>query len=218
MEIKDIFPIWDRLSDEQKQLIEETSARKTVEAGKLIGCIANKCIGLIIVETGQLRAFVVGETGREVTICRLFDKDIYLLSASCVLSGIQFEVSLEAEKATTYWVIPPDVFQRLMEESTVVANYTNKLMASLLSEVMWLMDNVMFKSFDSRLASFLLDEAANEQSNTLDITHEKIANHLGSAREVVTRMLRYFQTEGMVRLSRGKIELIDIKGLRRMIE
>lgn len=131
-----------------------------------------------------------------------------------MLSGIQFEVSLEAEKDTEYWVIPPDVFQQLMEESVPVSNYTNKLMASLLSEVMWLIDNVMFKSFDSRLAEFLLEESANEGGNVLDITHEKIANHLGSAREVVTRMLKYFQSEGIVKLSRGKIEITDIKKMK----
>ena len=101
-----------------------------------------------------------------------------------------------------------------MEESVPVSNYTNKLMASLLSEVMWLIDNVMFKSFDSRLAEFLLEESANEGGNVLDITHEKIANHLGSAREVVTRMLKYFQSEGIVKLSRGKIEITDIKKMK----
>ena len=214
MEIKDMLPIWNKLTDEQKNLLERTSSKRKIEKGNLLSSKINKCIGLVIIETGQLRAFIVSETGREITLCRLFERDIYLLTASCVLSGIQFEVNLEAEKDTEYWVIPPDVFQQLMEESVPVSNYTNKLMASLLSEVMWLIDNVMFKSFDSRLAEFLLEESANEGGNVLDITHEKIANHLGSAREVVTRMLKYFQSEGIVKLSRGKIEITDIKKMK----
>ena len=84
-----------------------------------------------------------------------------------------------------------------------MANYTNELMASRFSEVMWLMEQVMWKSLDKRVAAFLLEEASIEGSSVLKITHEAIANHLGTHREVITRMLRYFQSEGMVRLSRG---------------
>ena len=96
-----------------------------------------------------------------------------------------------------------------MEESAPAANYTNQIMASRFSEVMWLIEQIMWKSFDRRLAAFLLEESALEDSRVLKITHEKIANHMGTAREVVTRMLRYFQNEGMVQLSRGTIEITD---------
>ena len=80
----------------------------------------------------------------------------------------------------------------------------------------WLMDQVMWKSFDKRLAGFLLEESVLEETDTLKITHEKIASHMGTAREVVTRMLKYFQTEGLVRLSRGAVEILDRKGLSRL--
>jgi CRP/FNR family transcriptional regulator len=79
---------------------------------------------------------------------------------------------------------------------------------------MWLMEQNMFKSFDKRLASFLLEEMAIDGQKNLKITHEKIASHMGTAREVVTRMLRYFQSEGMVRLTRGAIEILDEKKLQ----
>ena len=72
--------------------------------------------------------------------------------------------------------------------------------------------------FDKRLALFLLEESALEGSACLKMTHERIANHLGTAREVVTRMLRYFQSEGMVRLSRGEIAITDEKALRKLVE
>ena len=78
---------------------------------------------------------------------------------------------------------------------------------------MWLMDQVLFKSMDSRLAAFLIYESNIEESNELMITHEKIANHIGTAREVVTRMLKYFQGENMVKLSRGSILITDRKKL-----
>ena len=151
-----------------------------------------------------------------MVISRLFDRDLCLLSASCIMRSIQFEVTIEAEKDTELWVISPEVYQSLMEVSAPVANYTNELMASRFSEVMWLMEQVMWKSMDKRLAAFLLEEAAIEGTSALKITHETIANHLGSHREVVTRMLRYFQSEGMVRLSRGMVQLLDEEKLRRL--
>ena len=103
-----------------------------------------------------------------------------------------------------------------MEKSAAVANYTNELMASRFSEVMWLVEQVMWKSFDKRLAAFLLEESTLDNSDTLTITHDKIAAHMGTAREVVTRMLRYFQSEGMVSLSRGSVKLTDRKHLEEL--
>ena len=116
------------------------------------------------------------------------------------------------------WIIPPHIFQRLKNESAAMANYSNDLMASRFSEVMWLMEQIMWKSFDKRLAAFLLEEAALEETNQLKITHEAIGNHLGNPREVVTRMLRYFQSEGMVNLSRGTVEITNEKKLRSLAE
>jgi CRP/FNR family transcriptional regulator len=94
-----------------------------------------------------------------------------------------------------------------------LACYTLELMATRFSEVMWLMEQVMWKSLDKRIAAFLLEESAIEDSDTLKLTHETIANHLGSPREVITRMLRYFQSEGIVRLSRGAVTITDTAAL-----
>lgn len=217
MELKDVFPVWDKLTKTEQQLLNKVSSKHKIEKGTLLHEGSTNCVGLVLVEKGQFRAYIVSETGKEVTLYRLLERDICLFSASCVLSGIQFEVNIEAEKDCEFWIIPPVVFQSLMEESAPVANYANKLMASRFSDVMWLMDQVMFKSFDVRLAEFLISECNTEETDILEITHEKIANHLGTAREVVTRMLKYFQNEGMVKLSRGKIEIIDRKKLEKLI-
>ena len=141
-----------------------------------------------------------------------------LFSASCMMRSIQFDVTIEAEKDTELWSIPSEIYQSLMEESAPVANYTNEVMASRFSDVMWLIEQIMWKSLDKRVAAFLLEEAVIEETQILKITHEAIANHLGSHREVITRMLRYFQNEGMVRLSRGTIELVDSNRLESLCE
>lgn len=176
------------------------------------------CIGLLLIRSGQLRVFVLSDEGREITLYRLFDMDICLFSASCVMPDIQFNIVVEAEKDTQMWIIPPCLYKELMQESAAVANYSNQLISSRFSEVMWLMEQIMWKSFDKRLAGFLLEECALESSEVLKITHEKIANHMGTAREVVTRMLRYFQSEGMVKLTRGTIEITDSKKLEELNE
>ena len=136
-----------------------------------------------------------------------------LLSASCMIHSIQFDIIIEAEKDTSLWLIPTETYKSLMEESASAANYTNELMASRFTDVMWLMEQIMWKSLDKRVASFLLEESSIEKTSTLKITHETIANHLGTHREVITRMLRYFQNEGMVKLSRGTVVILDEKKL-----
>ena len=213
MEFVDCFPIWKDLTPAQRQTLSAAVTSRTVPSGTVIHREGLNCTGLLLVQSGQLRAYILSDEGREITIYRLIERDVCLFSASCIMHSIQFDVSIEAEKDTQVWVIPPDVYQALMEESAAAANYVNTLMSGRFSEVVWLMEQVLWKRMDQRLADFLLQESALEGAASLSITHEKIANHLGSAREVVTRMLRYFQSEGLVALSRGRVELTDRKGL-----
>ena len=216
MELARYFPIWDKLNPDQQQRVASTSILHRVDGGTLLHDGGPDCLGLLLVKSGQLRAYMLSEEGREITICRFFEMDICLFSASCVMRNMQFSVFIEAEKDSEVFVIPACLYQNLMDESLPLANFSHNLITSHLSEVMWLMEQIMWKSFDKRLAAFLLEECAVEGSNSLKITHEKIANHMGTAREVVTRMLRYFQSEGMVRLTRGTVDITDEKKLREL--
>ena len=209
MSFSDYFPIWNKMTPEHKQRLTDSADFLKVKAGTVVHNGSMDCLGLLLIQSGQLRVYTLSSEGREITLYRLFDHDICLFSASCVMPNIQFEVIIEAEKDAEMWVLPSCLFKDLMEESAVVANYANQLISSRFSEVMWLMEQIMWKSFDKRLASFLMEESVLEDSTSLKITHEKIANHMGTAREVVTRMLRYFQSEGMVKLTRGTVEIVD---------
>ena len=209
MDFQDYFPVWNRLTAaQQNQLLTGLTSRKA-KKGTILHNGSADCTGLLLIKTGQLRAYILSDEGREITIYRLFDRDMCLFSASCILNSIQFEITITAEKDTEFWLIPSELYKNLLTESAPLANYTNELMAARFSDVMWLIEQVLWKSLDKRLATFLLEEAAIEDSNELKITHEIIANHLGSHREVITRMLRYFQSEGIVKLSRGKITLLN---------
>lgn len=213
MDISGYFPIWEKLNADERKTLSEAAQKRFVEKDTLVYGGSADCIGLFVIRSGQLRAYILSDEGREITIYRLFERDICLFSASCMMSSIQFDISIEAEKDTELWVIPTAVYKNLMENSAVIANYTNEIMASRFSEVMWLIEQIMWKSFDKRLAAFLLEESNLEGADALKLTHERIANHLGTAREVVTRMLNYFQSEEMITLTRGEIFIKDRKRL-----
>ena len=214
MEFSEYLPFWNQLSVQQQQLIAEVVEYRKVAKGTHIHDSSSECLGLVMVRSGQLRTYILSEDGREITLSRLFEYDVSLLSASCVMPDLQLNVMIEAEKDSELWSIPACLFKNLADKSLAVSNFSRNLISSNFSELMWLMEQIMWKSFDKRLAGFLLEEASIEEDSNLKITHEKIANHLGTAREVVTRMLRYFQSEGMVKLTRGTIEIVDDKKMR----
>ncbi len=207
MEFQSCFPVWGNLSDVQQNHILDSLISREIKAGTVIHNGSADCTGLLLVRSGQLRVYILSEEGREITIYRLFDRDICLFSASCIMRSIQFDITIEAEKDTCLWVIPAETYQQIMAESASLSNFTNEVMAARFSEVMWLIEQIMWKSMDKRIAAFLLEESAIEGTDRLAITHETIAKHLGTHREVVTRILRYLQSEGMIKLSRGVVEI-----------
>ena len=218
MDFQSYFPIWNKLTAAQQERILGGLMERKVIKGTVIHNGSMDCTGLLLVKSGQLRAYILSDEGREITIYRLFDRDMCLFSASCIMRSIQFEITIEAEKDTELWVIPADVYKSIMEKSAPVSNYTNELMATRFSDVMWLIEQILWKSLDKRVAAFLLEEASIEGTNELKITHETIANHLGSHREVITRMLRYFQGEEMVRLSRGIVTILDEEKIKHLLD
>lgn len=213
MDISNHFPIWNKLTPAQQDAIKGSARLHNATKGTIIHNGSLDCIGVLVIKSGQMRAYSLSDDGREITVYRLFDMDVCLFSASCMMPDVQFDIIIEAEKDCEFWIIPTPVFKELMDESAHVANFAIQIMASRFSDVMWLMEQIMWKSFDKRLAAFLIEESNIEESDVLKITHEKIGNHLGNPREVVTRMLRYFQGEGMVALTRGTIEITNRKAL-----
>lgn len=218
MAFSSFFPVWERLTPQQQATLSGSMFSRRVRRGDVIHQGDADCTGLLLVKSGQLRAFMLSEDGQEITLYRLFERDLCLFSASCMMRSIQFDITIQAEKDAELWVIPAETYRQVMEESAPLSNFTNEVMAARFSDVMWLIEQVLWKSFDRRLAAFLLEESAIEGTRTLKITHELIGNHMGNPREVVTRMLRYFQGEGLVRLSRGTVEIVDEIALRGLAE
>lgn len=216
MQLESFFPIWNKIELEQQEKLRKSAIKKTIKKGTILCDGGKECTGLVLICKGLLRAYMLSEDGREVTLYRLFDRDICLLCASCVMTNIQFDIIIEAESDTEAWVILPWIYRSVQQDSLVFSNYMNDLLAMNLSEIMWMVEQIMWKSFDKRLAGFLIEESMIEDTSILKITHEKIANHLGTAREVVTRMLKHFQTEGLVNLRRGVVEITDFDKLEEL--
>lgn len=218
MSIADYFPIYNKLSAADQAALSSVATLRSVPAGTILHRGSADCLGLLLIRSGQLRAYISSEEGKEITVYRLLEQDICLLSASCIMNSLQFEIMISAQKDTEFYLIPAEFYKGLMERSAEVANYTNQIMATRFTDVVWLLEQVMWKSMDKRLANFLLEESALENSMQLKLTHEVIAGHLGTAREVITRMLKYFQAEGMVKLTRGTIDLLDTEGLENLAQ
>lgn len=216
--IRDLLPFWNDLSILSKKKILMQMEVVYFQKGAHLHAGGEKCSGLFLIKAGRIRAYSVTEEGKEVTLFRLLDRDVCIFSASCGMKNINFDIDIVAETEVEAIRIPSQVYEALSKEEIQVARFTSELLSARMSEVMWVLEKILFSSFDKRLAYFLLEEAQLEGTHELVVTHEKIANHLGSAREVVSRMLKYFAKEEWVKVERGRIVLIDENGLRKLAE
>lgn len=216
MQLQDFVPFWPRLTDEQKTRLEQSVTFQTVPKGFVVHNGTNDCVGMLVLQSGQMRGYFMSDDGREITLYRLFSRDMCVLSAYCVMNSLQFEVCIQAEKECGFWRIPPQIYKELKQQSAPVANFTAELIASRLSDVMWLLNQILFHHIDSRLAAFLLSETELENVSTIHLTHEEIAQHLGTAREVVSRMLKHFALNGLVQVNRGRVTILDEQELAKL--
>ena len=216
MELKEFFPFWKTLTPDQQARMTASARAYTAKKGEVLHRGQADCLGLVCVQSGVLRAYTISDEGREITLYRLYQRDVCLFSASCAMRAVDFDIFIEADQESLLWIIPPEVYRQLMEQSAPAANFTNELMAGHFSDVMWLLDQVLNKKLDARLAAFLLEAADRENSDFLSLTHKAVAGELGSAREVISRMMKYLQSEGMVAVSRGCVQLVDRAALEQL--
>ncbi len=208
------LPFWSHLTADQRALLVSGTSRRSFRAGENVHGRTGDCTGILLVLSGELRSYFLSEDGREVTLYRLLPGSLCILSASCVLETITFDVSIDAEVDTDLLVVRADVFNRLTKENIYMDRDVHKEAVARFSDVMWTMQQVLFMKLDRRLAIFLTEEVLDRGADTLRMTHDQIARHVGSAREVITRMLKYFAAEGLVELGRGTVTVTDPEGIR----
>ena len=208
------FPFWSNMSDVDRETFIRSSYELTIPAGTNIHN-GNECTGVILIKSGSLRLYLLSEEGKDITLYRLFPGDMCILSASCVLSSITFDVFVDSEENSECVVVGGCAYEDLSKRMPEAKIFALESAAESFSEIMWVMQQILFMSMDKRLAIFLLDEAAKTGSDTIKLTHEQIAKYIGSAREVVSRMLKYFSAEGLISTSRSEgIKILNKKKLR----
>ncbi len=214
--LKETLSFWNYLSRDEELLLLNNIMSKKYFKGEIIHNGDVDCTGVIVVKSGLLRAYLLSESGKEVTLYRLDNRDVCTLSASCILQNVSFDIHIGVELDCEIFRISPSVFETLTRQNVYVENFSLKTVIDKFSEVVWAMEQILFMSFDKRLAIFLLDEANKNGSNTVNMTHEQIAKYMCSAREVVSRMLKYFSKEGLVLVERGGITILDKTKIREL--
>lgn len=208
------FPFWDKMDERDRQTFLNSSYQVHFGSGTNIHD-GGECTGVILVKSGTLRLYLLSEDSKEITLYRLFAGDMCILSASCVLNSITFDVFIDAEEDSDCIIVGGCAYEDLSRRMPEAKIFALEAAVSRFSDVMWVMQQILFMSMDKRLAIFLLDETSKNGSDTVKLTHEQIAKYMGSAREVVSRMLKYFAAEGLVASSRSEgIRILDRKRLR----
>ena len=209
------LPFWSKLSPTDQKQLAESSHIERYKKGEMIHRTDTECKGLLVVLSGQMRIYILSEEGREVTLFRVQKNETCVLSASCLIDSIAFDVMMEATEDIEVLVVQTCAFFQVMGQNPEIELYLYKTATEHFSDVMWTMQQILFMRIDQRIAQFLWDEMVQKGSMTLQITHDEIAKYIGSAREVVTKVMKYMAQEGVVALSRGRVEILDKQKLKK---
>ena len=210
------LPFWTSLTEQEKEILRKSAVIRSYEKGSFIHSSDRDCLGMLFILSGEIRTYILSDEGREITLFRLYPNDLCVLSASCVISQISFDTQMTARQDTEVLIIPPNITALLKEQNISVRCFLYEQATERFSEVMWAMQQILFKGLDQRLAAFLVEECERTNSNTVRMTHEQIAQNISSAREAVARMLKQFTQDGLVELKRGEIIIKDTDGLKRL--
>ena len=210
------LPFWTSLTEQEKEILRKSAVIRRYERGSFIHSSDRDCLGMLFIISGEIRTYILSDEGREITLFRLYPNDLCVLSASCVISQISFDTQMTARQDTEVLIIPPNITALLKEQNISVRCFLYEQATERFSEVMWAMQQILFKGLDQRLAAFLVEECERTNSNTVRMTHEQIARNISSAREAVARLLKQFTQDGLVELKRGEIIIKDTDGLKRL--
>ena len=206
------FPLFGKAGlDVQTELFEH-AALVQIRAHQFICLEGNKCSGIPLVLEGRARVYKLSESGREITLYRVEPGDSCILTASCIMSGIDFPAFVATETDVEAIVVPPAVLHRWVNQYEVWSEFLWTMLASRFAEVISLVEEVAFRRVDKRTADYLVHAA--DTSGIIKKTHQDIAADIGTSREVISRILKEFEHSGLVTLSRGEIHADDLEELR----
>lgn len=208
---------WKHLTERQKEQLLRESRFIQYESGDIIYSGVRECLGAILVQEGTLRTYLLSDEGKEITIYRLRKGDTCVLAASCVLSAITFDVEIEAQTFCNALLIPARILSAVTRENIYMENFVYQEAAKRFSDVVEALQPLLFLSLTQRVVSYLLDESAKNNAQSVFATHEEIAKVIGSAREAVSRTLKQLAKKEYIVLNRGEIKIEKKEELYRLL-
>ncbi len=213
--LREEFPILAHLDDELLDRLSQTAMWRRYDAKEDVQNHEETCDGLMKVRQGRLRVFMQDDEGKEITLYRLYPGDSCVMTASCLLQQMNVDFLIEAEVETIVILLPTTYLAYVAQRYPALSEHLNEIVRARFSELTWVIRQIVFSSMPARIAEFLIGQSIQRETQVLTLTHEEIANDLGSVREVVSRILKYFQEEGLIEQSRKRITLLDRDGLKK---
>jgi CRP/FNR family transcriptional regulator len=219
IEILNKYPFYCEAGRAIQKEFEDVAVCASLNSGDFYFHEGDICSQIALIGKGSIRVYKSGETGREITLYHVRSGEACILTASCVLAEEPYPATAEIEYQVKAVVFPAAIFRDWISRIGPVRDFVFKTLAKRVAGVMALVEEITFNKMDHRLAEFLLHRFSNKcrPNNVLELTHEQIAAELGSAREVISRLLKEFERLGAINLTRGRIHLIDGKMLNKHV-
>lgn len=206
---------WDKLTAAEQSRVSDYALIRKYEKGSILHAMDGDCLGLVVVLEGSVRAYMMSEEGREITLYHIRTGECDVLTASCIMYQVTFDTQMVIEEDSLILVVPTTVLAGLKEKNIYVRSHIYEILTERFSDVMWTFQQIVFYGIDQRVAAFLLN---NAEGNVLHATHEQIAKEINTAREVVARIIKRFVDDKLVETGRGVIRIRDEKGLLEITE
>lgn len=205
------LPFLQRADEALKRELSRSAQFARIPAGHDVFVEGDRVDGIALLLSGVVRVYKIGETGREITLYRFGLGESCILTANAILSQKSFPAIATVEEEAEAVMIPADAFRRWVNAYDLWREFVFDLLSDRLSTVMAVVDEVVFKRMDRRVAALLLNQA--RVKNPMRITHQEIAAELGSSREVISRLLEDFSKAGLIESGRGTIDVLDLEEL-----
>lgn len=205
------IPFFNELKEDDKDSIISRSFIAEYKKNQVVHTKDSECIGLLLTISGNFRVYISAPNGRQITLFKLYERDICMLSASCSFPNLNYDVNLEAEEDSVAIILDSMLIKELSESYISVMKFLLDLTQDKLSQIMYVLEQTTFFSLNDRITDYLLEQSRYKNSKLLNITHEQIANEIGSSREVVSRVLKKFEKENMIKISRSRIKILKLQ-------
>ena len=208
------LPFWNFLNMQEKKEIIKHSNIKKYKKDSMIFNNSNECLGMTKVISGKIKVYIMSDEGREINLFEIKSNECCVISASCIINKNNFKTNIIAEEDTDIIIINNKTLKDIIKDNIHVRCFVYELMNNKMSMILTLMQNMLFNDLTKRLSDFLMEIYERDNDTEIKITQEEIAKNIGSSREGVSRMLKKFEKEDLIVLSRKKIILKNINKLK----